>query len=940
MIFDVSFAAHSNAQKQARRWIEEIQGKFPSSRASKMKTVFLDVQDQEEDSFHHNLQVLWNNVSAMEQFECKDMQAVLAQNDQLEEAKREAEEEKRRAEEMLQDETRHFADERKKLEERLEEEKRTSEKKREDEARQFAEQKKKLEESLEAEKKQMGREMEEARKRIADKLEEEKKIGSQVRAQLSDKERETDLLKAEIELKKEMEREYEAKIGELKKAIKEAEQKVREKELEVINVRGQARENFEKQRMDLMETHRSEMARKEEVFREEMVKKVEEARKQEKERQELEVKKIEEVKARDLKINQLEAGEGHREKYQRELENLTAKHNSELKEKEEQLRRVEKENIDLQMKIQLQLQRIKAAEDQQEAMKQRESKEKQELEKKVKEEKEEHEKKMQSFLDEAKKSDEQFEANCPALLSINNGSSPGVLLIEAVKKHGASSFQGQYVNVPLKADGEIQNRTGGIAAREFSTKYPRDLPPALRSEMKKAFMLLGMTGTGKTTFIDALINFIFDIRYQDENRLRLVSLTKEEKRKQGQQAQSQTDSIVVYNIKALPGMNIDFDLTIIDSPGFGDTRGVEYDKKLMQNIEDLFKSKKIKSLDGIGFVAKAGDARLTAQQRYIFESVLHIFGKNVKENLLSVLTCYDGHSVNILDSFEEADMNFVDNFPVNSEAMLQPKPYGLAVNKNILMSNPKVIDYQHFFDEAKKLTETLREMTPRPLEQTLNVLHDRECIEVELQGLQENVQRLLVKKENIRRDTEIYKQHEANKDANENSEYEVEEHKVKKVELKPGTYVTNCLKCNVTCHYPCGIPNDSGKAGCAAMRNGNCTVCPEKCRWDKHVNNQHRFEFETKKVKRTYAEMVKRWKESLKEMVGMETILEALKRESEEVSQEIQASVERIVACQDRLQMNALRTSMGGSTDYFEQLIRAEEHEKKPGYGDRVKQLW
>ena len=178
VIFDVSFAAHSNAQKQARRWIEEIQGKFPSSRASKMKTVFLDVQDQEEDSFHHNLQVLWNNVSAMEQFECKDMQAVLAQNDQLEEAKREAEEEKRRAEEMLQDEARHFADERKKLEERLEEEKRTSEKKREDEARQFAEQKKKLEESLEAEKKQMGREMEEARKRIADKLEQEKKIGS------------------------------------------------------------------------------------------------------------------------------------------------------------------------------------------------------------------------------------------------------------------------------------------------------------------------------------------------------------------------------------------------------------------------------------------------------------------------------------------------------------------------------------------------------------------------------------------------------------------------------------------------------------------------------------------------------------------------------------------------------------------------------------------
>ena len=64
-------------------------------------------------------------------------------------------------------------------------------------------------------------------------------------------------------------------------------------------------------------------------------------------------------------------------------------------------------------------------------------------------------------------------------------------------------------------------------------------------------------------------------------------------------------------IQQVPGMNIDYDLTIIDTPGFGDTQGVDY-KKLMQNIKDLFKSKKITRIDAIGFVAKAGDARLTA----------------------------------------------------------------------------------------------------------------------------------------------------------------------------------------------------------------------------------------------------------------------------------------------------------------------------------------
>ena len=106
--------------------------------------------------------------------------------------------------------------------------------------------------------------------------------------------------------------------------------------------------------------------------------------------------------------------------------------------------------------------------------------------------------------------------------------------------------------------------------------------------------------------------------------MKLIRMAREESAKSNHQAVSQTDNIVVYRVQHLPGMKIDYDLTIIDTPGFGDTRGVNYDKRLMQNIEDLFKSKKITHLDAIGFVARAGDARLTAQQNYIFESILTI----------------------------------------------------------------------------------------------------------------------------------------------------------------------------------------------------------------------------------------------------------------------------------------------------------------------------
>ena len=50
--------------------------------------------------------------------------------------------------------------------------------------------------------------------------------------------------------------------------------------------------------------------------------------------------------------------------------------------------------------------------------------------------------------------------------------------------------------------------------------------------------------------------------------------------------------------------------------------------------------------------------------------------------------------------------------------------------------------------------------------------------------------------------------------------------------LDAGTYVTNCIVCNFTCHYPCDLANDDEKAGCGAMgKNGQCNACPSKCHW-------------------------------------------------------------------------------------------------------------
>ena len=67
------------------------------------------------------------------------------------------------------------------------------------------------------------------------------------------------------------------------------------------------------------------------------------------------------------------------------------------------------------------------------------------------------------------------------------------------------------------------------------------------------------------------------------------------------------------------------------------------------------------------------------------------------------------------------------------------------------------------------LAHTLLNMTPRSLALTLNVLDDRERIEVEMQGMQENVTQLLIKKDMIRQETDICNQHKANVNANQDT---------------------------------------------------------------------------------------------------------------------------------------------------------------------------
>ncbi|KAM3135814.1 hypothetical protein pb186bvf_012067 [Paramecium bursaria] len=72
-------------------------------------------------------------------------------------------------------------------------------------------------------------------------------------------------------------------------------------------------------------------------------------------------------------------------------------------------------------------------------------------------------------------------------------------------------------------------------------------------------------------------------------------------------------------------------------------------------------------------------------------------------------------------------------------------------------------------------------------------------------------------------------------------EISIEQLSIQVVKLNAGEFVTNCLICRFTCHYPCQIEQDHKKHLCSAMKNNYCTQCINKCEWKLHKNNDYRI---------------------------------------------------------------------------------------------------
>ncbi|CAB1316909.1 unnamed protein product [Coregonus sp. 'balchen'] len=461
----------------------------------------------------------------------------------------------------------------------------------------------------------------------------------------------------------------------------------------------------------------------------------------------------------------------------------------------------------------------------------------------------------------------------------------------------------------------------------------------------KVILLLGATGAGKTTLVNVMINYILGVKWEDCYRFKLIHEVTNKS-----QAESQTMVVTSYEVYNQPGFQIPYSLTIVDTPGFGDTRGMAQEKLLIQMVKDfLCNPLGIDHIDAVCFVVQAPLVRLSPSQRSIFDSILSIFGKDVAENILMLVTFVDGKQIPAPEAIKAA------NLPCKKNKKGQPTHF--KFNSSILFTKQmessseeddtdddddddlKALcpeQWKSTFKEMKKFFQALESIESKDLTLTKKVLEERELLEKTMTRLTPQITAGLSKLSEIKSLKQCLENENENMKQNKDFETEVNVLQVKRSKLSQD-FATNCNVCNLTCHTCCFLPNEDDIKSCAVMDDdGNCTVCPGKCSSSDHDREKALLTYVTKTEKKTIQELKNNFMKAWGKYMSTQEMLGKLEDEFHKIEDALMNLIKQSSDCLKRLNEVALNPSSLSTIEYIEILIRTEGDERMPGFEDRI----
>ncbi|KAN0035753.1 hypothetical protein ACTA71_005041 [Dictyostelium dimigraforme] len=309
------------------------------------------------------------------------------------------------------------------------------------------------------------------------------------------------------------------------------------------------------------------------------------------------------------------------------------------------------------------------------------------------------------------------------------------------------------------------------------------------------------------------------------------------------------------------------DLTIIDTPGIGDTRGVDQDKKNFENILNYIS--KFDNIDGICILLKPNDARANILSQYCFKGLLSQLHKSSCKN---IVFCYtnsrgtfyqpgDSHKKiqEMVSSLGTPDLKYLPEniFCFDSESFR----FLAALKQGIPFSDEQIKDFSNSWETSVKSTERLisyiNSLTSHDIKNTVSLNNSRMLINTLTRPIVEITSMINCKVKDIETKKEEIK-HKTNNIEELKKNLTVEYKTIERKNLPyPTTVCTNPGCCQIVkyneiesihysqrCHEGCVIKGPTNQIncidlkGCCAMDRStlSCRQCKHGCHYTKHMH--------------------------------------------------------------------------------------------------------
>ncbi|KAM0258385.1 hypothetical protein ACHAQJ_003860 [Trichoderma viride] len=488
-------------------------------------------------------------------------------------------------------------------------------------------------------------------------------------------------------------------------------------------------------------------------------------------------------------------------------------------------------------------------------------------------------------------------------------------------------------------------------------------------------LILGETGVGKSTFINAFVNYLsystldeakdadklasvipcsFSLQTMDRQNLQAgireynVKIGSRDDEADGSTGKSATQKSSVYPVTI--GTKT---YRLIDTPGIGDTRGLSYDKENMADILKTISGYEV--LHGILVLVKSNNARLTITFRFCVKELLTHLHRSATENMAFGFTNTRISNYAPGDTFRplKSLLDEHSDIPITLSASTtycfdsESFRYLAAYKQGVPVSNEEEFrrSWDHSSKEAYRLLDYFASTSPHPVASTISLNGARKLI-LELtkpmasiaESIRKNI-KLCENKKSELNDTRLTAHNLRKRLRLEKIQF------VAKTLNRPRTVCKNTDCCDfkdsglgdgevVTiykthCHPICYLDNvkedviaDPGLIGCAAFMGKNvCLLCHH--RWQEHLHVL--YELSETKVQVTDTEIERQLKANTDDVTLRQTSIARLDQNIEEYNQELDEIRRAAARFCLFLRENAITVINDATLDYLEMLIQDEK---------------